>query len=93
MEESRMKGLREPDLSVRSRGNGSYTVSTSITQYPGDAQLFYIPPFPSNIKKLVEPQQLRDLPPAGYDMRTLRKQVISYLYIFFIFRLLSLASS
>ena len=38
---------------------------------------FEVPPLPSSVKKLVEPRDLRlsRLPPPGYDMRTLRKQV------------------
>ena len=40
---------------------------------------FEIPPFPQTIKKIIEPRDLRTakLPPPGYDMRTLRKQVDS----------------
>lgn len=40
---------------------------------------FEIPPFPSDVKKVVDPRDLRlsRLPPPGYDMRTLRKQVDS----------------
>ena len=40
---------------------------------------FEIPPFPAAIKKIIEPRDLRSsrLPPPGYDMRTLRKQVDS----------------
>ena len=40
---------------------------------------FEIPPFPQTVKKIVEPRDLKlaKLPPPGYDMRTLRKQVDS----------------
>jgi hypothetical protein len=44
-------------------------------------QFFEVPPFPTTIKKLVDPLDLRlsRLPAPGYDMRTLRKQVDSLL--------------
>ena len=40
---------------------------------------FEIPPFPPTIKRLIEPRNLKlsKLPPPGYDMKTLRKQVDS----------------
>lgn len=42
--------------------------------YPSVDPLFHLPAFP-NISRIQAPQGLRKLPPPGYDMRTLRKQV------------------
>ena len=42
--------------------------------YPSVDPLFHLPTFP-NISRIQAPQGLRKLPPPGYDMRTLRKQV------------------
>lgn len=59
--------------------DGSLDVNPTLMSFP--EKLFEVPPFPTTIKKLVEPRDFRlsRLPPPGYDMRTLRKQVDSLL--------------
>jgi hypothetical protein len=54
--------------------NFSVLSSTNLPNYPPQEPLFYVPPIPE-ITKVRELRTQKKAPTAGYDMRTLRKQV------------------
>ncbi|KAJ1416474.1 hypothetical protein B484DRAFT_154676 [Ochromonadaceae sp. CCMP2298] len=76
----RDRGDRERDREERGRDTDadpnppSSSSSYFIPNYPFSEPLFYIPRIPS-ITKVPEPQAPKRPPPAGYDMRTLRRQL------------------
>lgn len=67
-------------MSSQAASSSSATVSSARSRYllqpnyPMAEPVFYVPQCP-NITKVPEPRPARKAPVAGYDMKTLRKQI------------------
>jgi len=69
---------RLPQLKMASSSSGGSGSRSSHyllqANYPKEEPVFYIPQCP-NITKVPEPRPARKAPVAGYDMKTLRRQI------------------